>query len=120
VTYTQNWPHEELIGNHPTTAAIMWSMASVFLLLAGIGGMIWYFGSKQTEHTTPPASDPLLETRWLRAFGDSCFTVGALALAWFIVTLALDNRRGSLERVLHGAEAGGLHVFPSLLQTGGR
>jgi nitric oxide reductase subunit B len=61
VTYTQNWPAEDLIGNRPTSAAIMWSMASVVLLLAGVGGMIWYFGSKQQiEHTTPPSSDPLL------------------------------------------------------------
>jgi len=64
VTYTQNWPHEELIGNHPTTAAFMWSMASVFLLLAGVGGMIWYFGWKaQAEHTTPPQTDPLLSLK---------------------------------------------------------
>jgi len=37
VTYTNNWPHEELVGNRPTGANVLWSMASVVLLLAGIG-----------------------------------------------------------------------------------
>ena len=63
VTYTQNWPHEELVGNRPTSAAIMWSIASVILLLAGIGGMVWYFGSRASmnEHVTFPETDPLLK-----------------------------------------------------------
>ena len=64
VTYTQNWPHEPLAGNRPTTASIMWSIASVILLLGGIGGMIWYFGSRTApEHQQAPDSDPLLNLR---------------------------------------------------------
>src|SRR5215471_3758629 len=47
VTYTQNWPHEELIGNRPTGAAVVWSVISFVLLLAGVGGMVWYFASQQ-------------------------------------------------------------------------
>ena len=34
VTYTQNWPHEELVGNRPTGGTIVWSVIS-FVLLAG-------------------------------------------------------------------------------------
>jgi len=34
VTYTQNWPHEELIGNRPTGEIIVWSVISFVLLLA--------------------------------------------------------------------------------------
>ncbi|MDP9191440.1 MAG: nitric-oxide reductase large subunit [Acidobacteriota bacterium] len=64
VTYTQNWPHEELVGNRPTAAAIMWSIASVVLLLAGIGGMIWYFGARTSvDHAVFPETDPLL--KWI-------------------------------------------------------
>jgi nitric oxide reductase subunit B len=62
VTYTGNWPHEELTGNQPTGDAIVWTGVSIILLLAGIGGMIWYYGSKEKE--TPkgdvPVNDPLL------------------------------------------------------------
>jgi nitric oxide reductase subunit B len=62
VTYTQNWPHEELVGNRPTSAAIMWSIASVVLLLAGIGAMIWYFGARvPVEDAVFPETDPLLK-----------------------------------------------------------
>src|SRR6185369_6055005 len=45
VTYTQNWPHEPLVANAPTGAAVVWSVISFVLLLAGIGGMVWYFAS---------------------------------------------------------------------------
>jgi nitric oxide reductase subunit B len=62
VTYTGNWPHEELVDNHPTGEAVVWTGVSIIMLLAGIGGMIWYFASKENNHTPvqPPADDPLL------------------------------------------------------------
>ena len=43
ITYTSNWPHEPLVGNTPTASVLMWSIASVILLLAGIGGLVWYY-----------------------------------------------------------------------------
>lgn len=43
ITYTSNWPHEPLVGNQPTTATLMWSIASVILLLAGVGALVWYY-----------------------------------------------------------------------------
>ncbi len=29
VTYTNNWPHEPLVDNHPTAANLMWSLISI-------------------------------------------------------------------------------------------
>ena len=62
VTYTQNWPHEPLIGNEPTSGTVVWSIISFILLLAGVGGMVWYFASqpRTVEHELLPVSDPLL------------------------------------------------------------
>lgn len=62
VTYTQNWPHEPLIGNQPTGAAIVWSVISFVLLLAGVGGMVWYFASqpRTVAEDLLPDRDPLL------------------------------------------------------------
>jgi len=63
VTYTQNWPHEPLVGNHATPSMIVWSVLSFVFLLAGIGGMVWYFGSKSGRERAwdgVPATDPLL------------------------------------------------------------
>jgi len=45
-TYTSNWPHEPLIENVPTAANFMWSIASVILLLAGIGAIVWYYAKQ--------------------------------------------------------------------------
>ena len=41
-TYTNNWPHEPLVGNQPTSSAVLWSILSFVFLLAGVGGLIWY------------------------------------------------------------------------------
>ncbi len=62
VTYTQNWPHEPLIGNEPTAATMVWSIISFVLLLGGVGGMVWYFGSqpRTVAEELLPKSDPLL------------------------------------------------------------
>jgi nitric oxide reductase subunit B len=62
VSYTQNWPHEELVGNRPTGNAVMWSVVSFVLLLAVIGALVWYFGSRHDapEYDLKPRTDPLL------------------------------------------------------------
>ena len=62
VTYTNNWPHEELINNAPTPDTIVWTGVSIILLLLGIGGMAWYHAANrgEIEHNKFPTSDPLL------------------------------------------------------------
>jgi nitric oxide reductase large subunit len=83
VTYTQNWPHEPLVGNTPTGSAVVWSVVSFVLLLAGVGGMVWYFASQKTEpvHAGVPSRDPLLglePTTSQRATVKYFFVVAAL------------------------------------------
>lgn len=66
VSYTNNWPHDPLVGNTPTVASGMWSIASVILLIAGIAGMIWYHAAHRDEGEAPrqaPAQDPLFSMR---------------------------------------------------------
>ncbi len=62
ITYTNNWPHEPLVANGPTAGAIVWSSASVLFLLAGIGGLVWWYSSreKSAAHGPYPATDPFL------------------------------------------------------------
>jgi nitric oxide reductase subunit B len=62
VTYTQNWPHEPLVGNRPTGEALVWSVVSFVLLLAGIGALVWYQGGREEPgHVAAelPGRDPL-------------------------------------------------------------
>ena len=60
ITYTANWPHEELVGNAPSTANVVWSIASIVLLIAGIGALSWWHSAcKEEEAPRAPAEDPL-------------------------------------------------------------
>ncbi len=56
-TYTNNWPHEPLIDNKPTTENIVWSIASVVLLIAGIGALVWAWSFLRKEDEPPKAAD---------------------------------------------------------------
>jgi nitric oxide reductase subunit B len=61
ITYTNNWPSEELVANRPTGSLLLWTGFSVILLLAGIGMMTWYYAKKRDEPAgTIPTSFPLL------------------------------------------------------------
>jgi len=61
ITYTSNWPHEELVGNNPAPDSIIWTGVSIIVLLAGIGGMVWYHSSQQKEliPIRVPDDDPM-------------------------------------------------------------
>ncbi|HVP49394.1 MAG TPA: nitric-oxide reductase large subunit, partial [Bryobacteraceae bacterium] len=108
VSYTQNWPHEPLIGNEPTGGAIVWSVASFILLLAGVGGMVWYFASqpRTVEEGLLPQSDPLLglkPTPSQRATVKYFFVVAAL----WVVQVALGAITAH-----YGVEGSGLYGIP--------
>ncbi|MDZ8118252.1 nitric-oxide reductase large subunit [Pontiella agarivorans] len=63
ISYTNNWPHEPLVGNTPTGANFMWSMISIISLLAAVGGLVWYEAFRRNaeydELPAVPAIDPL-------------------------------------------------------------
>ena len=64
LSYTSNWPHEELVHNTPTTGAGIWSIASVILMIAAIAGMIFYHSlSKEINDPVPPKADPLFDLK---------------------------------------------------------
>lgn len=64
VTYTSNWPHEPLIDNVPSAANVVWSVASVILLIFGVGALVfWHARTKTEEHLQPPAADPLAKLK---------------------------------------------------------
>jgi len=65
VTYTNNWPHEPLVGNHPTAASLVWSLISIACLIAGVGALVWYktFREPADDLPEPLKADPLDEIR---------------------------------------------------------
>jgi nitric oxide reductase subunit B len=86
-TYTNNWPHEPLIDNKPTAENIVWSIASVVLLIAGVGGLVWgwaFLRREDEEEPVAPARDPITTlalTPSQKALGKYLFVVVALFVA---------------------------------------
>jgi nitric oxide reductase subunit B len=83
-TYTNNWPPEPLIGNQPTPENVMWSLACVVILVAGVGALVWgwsFLRRREEPGVQPAAGDPLLAsgpTASQRALGKYLFIVLAL------------------------------------------
>jgi nitric oxide reductase subunit B len=86
-TYTNNWPPEPLVANHPTAENIVWSIVSVACMMAGVGLMVWFwafFRNKEEDHVVLPKKDPLLGialTPSQRALAKYAFLVVALFIA---------------------------------------
>ncbi|MFT5261133.1 MAG: nitric oxide reductase subunit B [Gammaproteobacteria bacterium] len=49
ISYTNNWPHEKLVGNTPSASLFIWTLISIALLLAGIGALVWFY-VQQYDH----------------------------------------------------------------------
>ena len=84
ITYTNNWPHEPLIANVPSSENILWSIGSVALLLAGVGFLVLAWSILRKEDETVPVAgklDPISGfnlTPSQRALGKYLFIVAAL------------------------------------------
>ncbi|MGE5421295.1 MAG: nitric-oxide reductase large subunit [Chloroflexota bacterium] len=90
ITYTNNWPAEELVANRPTGSLILWTGFSVIILLAGIGIMVWYYARMRSEpnETHVPEIYPLLkeqQTPSQRAIVKYFWVVSALLLVQILM-----------------------------------
>lgn len=85
LSYTSNWPHEPLVGNTPTAGTGIWSIASVILMIAAIGTMIFFHSRGHDEgDPVPPKADPLFDlkpTPSMKATRKYFYVVIALILA---------------------------------------
>jgi len=86
ISYTNNWPHEKLVGNEPSSDLIIWTGFSVIILIAGVGLLAYYYASNKEEEldvNSLPKKDPLLglePTPSMRATLKYFWTVTALVL----------------------------------------
>ena len=84
VSYTNNWPHDPLIGNVAPTSLHLWSGFSILLLLFFVGILVYYYAQHKEEHVSHvPDSDPmrnLKPTPSMRAVLKYIWVVGALML----------------------------------------
>ncbi len=84
VTYTHNWPPEELVGNKPTGDLLIWTGFSIVLLIFGVGIMVFYHAKmKHDEELDLPVKDPLMSqiiTPSMRAVKKYLWVVSLLIL----------------------------------------
>jgi len=62
ITYTNNWPPDEVVGNKPAPALMLWTGFSVIMLLIGIGLLVYYHAvnkAKDIKDMVYPKKDPL-------------------------------------------------------------
>lgn len=88
ITYTNNWPAEELVGNRPTGSLHLWTGFSVIILLAGIGLMVLYYAKRRNEDEEVPKIFPLKgesQTPSQKATVKYFWTVSALLLVQVIM-----------------------------------
>ncbi|MGZ4974335.1 MAG: nitric-oxide reductase large subunit [Limisphaerales bacterium] len=109
VTYTQNWPAEDLIENRPTGPLIVWSVISFVLLLAGVGALSWYSAVQQHKdegENAAPKEDPL---RLLRATPSMRAT---LKYFWVVAALVVAQVVLGAVTAHYGVEGNGFYGIP--------
>ena len=90
ITYTHNWPPDDLVGNGPTPIMVVVSVVSFVLLLGGIGGLAWFFAASRDTWRSQPAAapaDPMIgmqPTPSMKATHKYFWVVGALAVSQII------------------------------------
>jgi nitric oxide reductase subunit B len=109
VTFTNNWPAEELVGNRPTAPLVVWSALSLLGLLGGIGALVWYFAAQRRRAEaapTPPMNDPLAALTLspsMRATFKYFVVVAALLVAQVLLGVITAH---------YGVEGGGFFGIP--------
>jgi nitric oxide reductase subunit B len=84
-SYTNNWPPEPRVGNHPTASTIVWSMLSLAALLGGIGILFAAFGRWNFLGWHGREQ----QTLTFRAPGEVLLTPGQRACVGFFAVMAL-------------------------------
>ncbi len=109
ISYTNNWPAEDLVANGPTSSLILWTGFSVILLIAGIGILAYYYASQKEEEVPAeemPKNDPLLNlksTPSMRA---------TLKYFWVVLALIVVQITLGATTAHYGVEGNGFFGFP--------
>ncbi len=107
ISYTNNWPHEPLLGNRPTGDAVMWTGVSILMLLAGICAMVWWYASQKEVDDHGPISpvDPLGE--WKATSSQ----LATLKYFWVVALLILVQITVGVVTAHYGVEGDGFYGF---------
>lgn len=108
ISYTSNFPSEPLVGNTPTSSAIVWTGVSVIMLIASIGAMVWFYAGwhKTAPDSGAPDRDPLI--------GSSLTPSQRSTVKYFLVVSLLFLLQIAMGIITahYGVEGGGLYGIP--------
>ena len=108
ISYTSNFPSEPLVGNYPTSSSIIWTGVSVILLIASIGGMVWFYAGwhRETEGRDTPDEDPLI--------GETLTPSQKATVKYFLVVSLLFLLQIAMGIITahYGVEGGGFYGIP--------
>lgn len=92
ISYTNNWPHEPLVANTVTSAAVIWTGVSIIVLLAALAGMIWWYAAqpRHVEISEPSPRDPLLNAQ-LTPSQRASLVYFAVVLLLFLLQIGLGG-----------------------------
>ena len=107
ISYTHNWPADELVGNKATTDLMAWSGVSIILLILCIGLLIFYHAKSGHDETLPtPAEDPLLK----QGMTPSMHLIKKYF--WVVSLLMIVQMLLGIITAHYGVEGGGLYGIP--------
>ncbi|WP_186645646.1 nitric-oxide reductase large subunit [Fluviispira vulneris] len=107
ISYTNNWPHDPLVGNTPTTSAFIWSFVSILFLIGGIGALVWYYAShEQQENIEPP------KINFLKSITITPSMKSTLKYFYIVVLLFLLQAVFGIITAHYGVEGQAFYGFP--------
>ncbi len=109
VSYTNNWPAEDLVGNTPAPPLVIWSVLSFVLLLAGVGALTWYYAAKRNSTEEPlitPSRDPLFNLHLTPSMQ------ATLKYFWVVAALILVQIGLGAITAHYGVEGQGFYGIP--------
>jgi len=110
ITYTQNWPPEELIDNRPSGKIVVWSVISFVLLLAGVGALAWY--SAVEKRHDAGAEDVIPDQDPLRAFAPTPSMQATLKYFWVVTALIVVQVGLGAVTAHYGVEGNAFYGIP--------
>jgi nitric oxide reductase subunit B len=107
ITYTNNWPSEELVGNRPTGSLLLWTGFSVIMLIAGIGLMVWFYARRRGE-----AADTLPVLFPLKNETQSPSQIATVKYFWIVTGLLLVQVVMGVITAHYGVEGQAFYGLP--------
>jgi nitric oxide reductase subunit B len=110
VTYTNNWPNENLIDNVVTGEMVVWSVVSFVMLLAGVGALAWYFAVQR--HKEPHGEEKIPDKDPLLAMEPTASMKATLKYFWVVTALIVVQVGLGAIAAHYAVEGAGFYGIP--------